>query len=56
MKIIITRELAEKHINIDSGDKVKISGTVFSTALGDPWVDVKVFDVLTKKDKTTEKK
>ena len=56
MKIFLTREIAEKHIDLDAGDKVKISGTVFSTALGDPWVDVKVFDVLTKKEKTTEKK
>ncbi len=56
MKIFLKREVAEKHIDLDAGDKIKISGKVFSTALGDPWVDVKVFDVLTKKEKTAEKK
>lgn len=54
MKIFVPRETAEKHVDLETGDKIKISGKVFSTALGDPWVDVKTFTVLTekKKDKT----
>ena len=32
-------------------DKIKITGTVFSNALGDPWVDVKTFTNLTPKNK-----
>ena len=49
MKIFITRETAEKNMDVDAGDKVKISGKVFSTALGDPWVDATTFTVLEKK-------
>lgn len=51
MKIFILRTEAEKHVDLDSGDKIKISGIVFSTALGDAWVDVKSFDVITQKNK-----
>lgn len=55
MKIFITRETAEKNVDIDSGDKVKISGKVFSTALGDPWVDATTFTVISKKEKSEKK-
>lgn len=52
MKIFIKRTEAEKHVDIEQGDKIKITGTVFSNALGDPWVDAKVFTVLeTKSEK-----
>lgn len=51
MKIFMPREMVEKNNDIDAGDKIKISGIVFSNALGDPWVDVKNFTVLTKKQK-----
>jgi len=40
MKLFIKRTDAEKLIDLKEGDKVQFSGTVFSTALGDPWVDV----------------
>lgn len=50
MKIFLARDMAEKNIELEAGDKIRISGTVFSTALGDPWVDVKSFTVLTKKE------
>ncbi len=56
MKIFITREAAEKHIDVEAGDKIKISGNVFSNALGDVWVDANVFDVLTQKSKKEDKK
>ncbi len=56
MKIFVTREEAEKHVDLEQGDKIKITGTVFSTALGDPWVDVKTFTVLSQKNKTTDTK
>ncbi len=56
MKIFLSRDVAEKHIDLEAGDKVKISGNVFSNALGDPWVDVKVFEVITKKDNKQVKK
>ena len=56
MKIFMSREMAEKHLDLDQGDKVKISGKVFSTALGDPWVEIEEFQVLTPKAKKEDKK
>ena len=40
MKLFLKREVAEKHIDLKTNDKVFITGKVFSDALGDPWVDV----------------
>lgn len=55
MKIFLSREVAEKHVDLEQGDKIKITGTVFSNALGDPWVDVKTFTVLTQKNQNKDK-
>ncbi len=51
MKLFIKRETAEKFADLESGDKIKISGTVFSAALGDPWVDITSLSVVKKSDK-----
>ncbi len=56
MKIFMSREMAEKHLDLDAGDKIKITGKVFSDALGDPWVDITSLTVLTKKEKKEIKK
>lgn len=40
MKLFLKREIAEKHIDLKTNDKVFITGKVFSDALGDPWIDV----------------
>jgi len=56
MKIFVKREIAEKNIDIEAGDKIKISGKVFSNALGDPWVDASSFTMLSQKNKTEKKK
>ncbi|GBF23247.1 hypothetical protein tpqmel_0651 [Candidatus Gastranaerophilus sp. (ex Termes propinquus)] len=40
LKLILKRDYAEKFIELDTGDKILLEGTVFSTALGDAWVDV----------------
>ena len=40
MKLFLKRDLAEKHIDLKTKDKVFITGKVFSDALGDAWVDV----------------
>lgn len=58
MKIFMKREMAEKHIDLNSGDIVEFNGYVFSTALSDPWVEVETFTVLTpvKKDTNSTKK
>ena len=36
MKLFLKRDYAEKFAELDTGDKLEITGTVFSTALGDP--------------------
>jgi len=51
MKLFLAREKAEKIIDLEQGDKIKITGTVFSTALGDPWVDINTLTVISKKNK-----
>jgi hypothetical protein len=51
LKLIIPREKAEKLINMESGDKIEITGNVFSNALSDPWVDVENVTILTPKNK-----
>lgn len=57
MKIFLTKELAEKNINLDADDEIEFTGRVFSTALGDAWIDVDNLTVITKKnpDKKEEK-
>jgi len=40
LKLFLDRKTAEKFIGLKSGDVIKITGTVFSDALGDAWVDV----------------
>ncbi len=51
MKIFIKRKEAEKYIDLNPGDEVEFSGRMFSNALGDVWLDVEKFTVLTKKPK-----
>ncbi len=52
MKIFITREMAEKYIDIEPGDRISLSGVVFSNALGDPWMEAKTFKIIEQKNKT----
>ena len=48
MKCFLSRDDAEKFIDLNSGDRIEFWGTVFSNALGDVWVDVKKFDSIDK--------
>ncbi len=48
LKIFLKKDVAEKHIDLDAGDIVEFSGRVFSTALGDAWMDVDDFKVVNK--------
>lgn len=48
MKLFLKKELAEKHIDLDTGDKIEITAKVFSTALNDPWLDVESLTVIKK--------
>jgi hypothetical protein len=56
MKIFLKKEIAEKNIDLDAGDEVEFSGQVFSTALGDAWIDVDNFKVVSKINKSSDKK
>lgn len=58
MKIFMQRDEAEKYIDLSAGDAIEFSGYVFSNALGDPWIEVEKFTVLSSKpkaDKTIKK-
>lgn len=56
LKIFLKKEVAEKNIDLDAGDEIEFSGKVFSTALGDPWMDVADFKVVNKVKKSEKKK
>lgn len=47
MKNFLPRDIAEKYIDLKTGDDIEYSGVVFSNALGDAWIDVQKFTVLT---------
>ena len=50
MKIFLKKELAEKNISLDAGDEIEFTGRVFSTALGDAWMDVDSLKIINKKN------
>lgn len=54
LKNFLPRDIAEKYIDLKAGDEIEYSGVVFSNALGDAWIDVDKFAVLTQKPKTEE--
>lgn len=58
MKNFLARNEAEKYIDLKTGDEIEYCGTVFSNALGDVWVDVERFTVISQqsKDKNPTKK
>lgn len=56
MKNFLSRTEAEKYIDLSTGDEIEYSGTVFSNALGDAWVDVEKFTVISQKNKPSTKK
>lgn len=48
MKLFLKRDYAEKFIDLKSNDEIKITGTVFSDALGDAWIDVENITIIKK--------
>lgn len=48
MKLFLKREQAEKLIDLKTNDEIKITGTVFSDALGDAWIDVSNLTLMKK--------
>ena len=55
MKIFLKKELAEKHLDLDTGYKIELTAKVFSTALNDPWLDVESLTVIKKAKKEENK-
>ena len=51
MKLFMKKEMAEKFIDLDTGDKIEITAKVFSTALNDPWLDIEKLTVIQKAKK-----
>jgi hypothetical protein len=45
LKLFYPRKEAEMLSKLEPGDKVRFQGKVFSTALGDPWLDVSFFTI-----------
>lgn len=56
MKNFLERDTAEKYIDLKPGDDIEYCGVVFSNALGDAWVNVDKFTVLTQKPKEQKQK
>lgn len=56
LKIFLTKEVAEKNIDLNAGDEIQLRGKIFSTALGDPWMDVDDIKVINKINKEEKKK
>ncbi len=54
MKLFLKRDYAEQFAELDCGDKLEITGTVFSTALGDPWIEVEKIVVKEKVKKEVQ--
>lgn len=55
MKLFLKRSEAEKYIDLSSGDSIELDGKVFSNALGDPWIEIKKFTVLSQAKKACTK-
>lgn len=51
MKLFMKKEMSEKYIELDTGDKIEITAYVFSTALNDPWLDIQKLSIIQKAKK-----
>ena len=54
LKNFLKREVAEKNITLETGDIIEYKGLVFSNALGDIWLDVEDFKVISAKKKSNK--
>lgn len=54
MKLFLKRTDAEKLTDLEARDRIFIKGKVFSTALGDPWIDIIEVKVLPKTNGKTK--
>lgn len=55
LKLFFPRKKSEEVLNLESGDTIRIKGTVFGTALNEPWVDINEIKVLQKTKEENKK-
>ncbi len=55
MKLFFPRKKSSEVMDLDSGDKIQVIGTEFSTALDEPWIDIEHIRVLEKTEKKEKK-
>jgi len=55
MKLFMKKEMAEKFIDLDTGDIIELTAKVFSAALGDPWLDIENLKIIKKVQKEENK-
>ena len=55
LKNFMKRETAEKFIDLETDDVIEYSGLVFSNALGDVWLEVENFKIISAKAKAKTK-
>ncbi len=55
LKLFYPRKKSDEVMDLESGDRVRVVGTQFSNALGEPWLDVDSITIL-QKTATSEKR
>jgi lysyl-tRNA synthetase class II len=48
LKLFFPRKKSSEVLDVESGDVIQVVGTQFSTALGEPWIDVEHIKILQK--------
>jgi hypothetical protein len=55
MKLFFPRKKSDEVMDLESGDKIQVVGTEFSSALDEPWIDVEHIKILEKIPRTDKK-
>lgn len=55
MKLFFPRKKSDEVMELESGDKIQLVGSTFSTALDEPWIDVEHIKILEKTAKPEKK-
>jgi hypothetical protein len=55
LKLFYPRKKSDAVLHLDAGDTIKVTGTVFSTALGEPWLDIQDLTIEAKAKKADPK-
>ena len=55
LKLFFPRKKSDEVMELESGDKIRVIGTEFSSALGMPWVDVDHITILQKTAKSDKR-